>query len=66
MKLAIYRKVATYFFFHPAQADGYIVENLPERSRQLRGLLTRSRFVTFLTTMARADMRKAARIQAKF
>jgi alpha,alpha-trehalase len=24
-----YRKVAEYFFFHPAQADGYIVENGP-------------------------------------
>src|SRR5258707_12879463 len=24
-----YRKVATYFFFHPAQADGYILENKP-------------------------------------
>jgi alpha,alpha-trehalase len=24
-----YRKVATYFFFHPGQADSYIVENLP-------------------------------------
>jgi alpha,alpha-trehalase len=25
-----YRKVATYFFFHPDLADGYIVENLPK------------------------------------
>lgn len=24
-----YRKVATYFFFHPAQADDYILESLP-------------------------------------
>jgi alpha,alpha-trehalase len=26
---SFYRKVATYFFFHPAQADNYIVENTP-------------------------------------
>ncbi|MFZ0817862.1 MAG: trehalase family glycosidase, partial [Candidatus Sulfotelmatobacter sp.] len=32
-----YRKVATYFFFHPAQADSYIVENLPEVTQQVAG-----------------------------
>jgi alpha,alpha-trehalase len=26
---SFYRKVATYFFFHPAQADNYIIENTP-------------------------------------
>ena len=33
----IYRKVATYFFFHPAQADGYIVENLPSARQAVAG-----------------------------
>jgi alpha,alpha-trehalase len=32
-----YRKVATYFFFHPAQEDGYIVENLPEVTQPVAG-----------------------------
>jgi alpha,alpha-trehalase len=32
-----YRKVATYFFFHPAQADDYIVENLPGAAQPVAG-----------------------------
>ncbi len=32
-----YRKVATYFFFHPAQADSYIVENLPGATQPVAG-----------------------------
>jgi alpha,alpha-trehalase len=28
-----YRKVATYFFFHPSQADGYIAESQPAESQ---------------------------------
>jgi alpha,alpha-trehalase len=32
-----YRKVATYFFFHPLQADGYIVENLPGATQSVAG-----------------------------
>jgi alpha,alpha-trehalase len=32
-----YRKVATYFFFHPAQADSYIVENLPGVTQPVAG-----------------------------
>jgi alpha,alpha-trehalase len=44
----IYRKVATYFFFHPAQADNYILENRPGSGAAGRGRLPiRSRCVTF-------------------
>ncbi len=32
-----YRKVATYFFFHPAQADDYIHENLPGAEQSVAG-----------------------------
>ncbi len=32
-----YRKVATYFFFHPAQADGYILESLPGAAGSVSG-----------------------------
>jgi alpha,alpha-trehalase len=32
-----YRKVATYFFFHPAEADDYVVENLPGATRPVAG-----------------------------
>jgi alpha,alpha-trehalase len=32
-----YRKVATYFFFHPAEADHYIVENLPGTTQPTAG-----------------------------
>jgi len=34
---AIYRKVAAYFFFHPAQADHYIVETLPGVTEPVAG-----------------------------
>jgi alpha,alpha-trehalase len=32
-----YRKVATFFFFHPTQADNYIVENLPGTTESAAG-----------------------------
>jgi alpha,alpha-trehalase len=32
-----YLKVATYFFFHPAQADSYIVENVPGVTQSAAG-----------------------------
>jgi alpha,alpha-trehalase len=32
-----YRKVATYFFFHPAQADNYILENRPGMAQPVAG-----------------------------
>ena len=42
-----YRKVATYFFFHPVQADGYILESRLALCRQPRAPLTRWRSAMF-------------------
>ena len=51
-----YRKVATYFFFHPAQADDYIVESQPTDSQQSIGWPTFTLQVCGVSyTMARAD-----------
>ena len=51
-----YRKVATYFFFHPAQADDYIVESQPTDSQQSTGWPTFTLQVCGVSyTMARAD-----------
>lgn len=51
-----YRKVATYFFFQPAQADDYIVESQPTDSQQSMGWPTFTLQVCGVSyTMARSD-----------
>ena len=53
-----YRKVATYFFFHPAQADNYIVENLPGVTESAAGAAYTQQVCEVSTTMARAECEK--------
>jgi len=53
-----YRKVATYFFFHPAQADNYVVENLPGPMQQVAGSLYSQQVCDVPATMARAECEK--------
>jgi alpha,alpha-trehalase len=53
-----YRKVSTYFFFHPAQADSYIVENVPGASPPVAGALYSEQVCDVPTTMARAECEK--------
>ena len=59
-----YRKVAQYFFLHPAEADDYIVETtrgetMPEPTRPVAGSLYSLQVCDFSSTMARADCEKA-------
>ncbi|MFZ0200842.1 MAG: trehalase family glycosidase [Candidatus Sulfotelmatobacter sp.] len=49
-----YRKVATYFFFHPAQAGDYIHENLPGVEQPVAGLPYTLQICDVSHTMARA------------
>jgi alpha,alpha-trehalase len=55
-----YRKVATYFFFHPAQADNYIVENLPGVTEPVAGAgaVYTQQVCDVSVTMARAECEK--------
>jgi alpha,alpha-trehalase len=53
-----YRKVATYFFFHPEQADGYIVENLPGVTEPVAGAAYTQQVCEVSSTMARAECEK--------
>jgi alpha,alpha-trehalase len=50
-----YRKVATYFFFHPEQADHYIVENLPGVTEPVAGAAYTQQVCEVSSTMARAE-----------
>jgi alpha,alpha-trehalase len=50
-----YRKVATYFFFHPAQADDYILENKPGVMQSVAGALYTLQVCDAARTMARPD-----------
>jgi alpha,alpha-trehalase len=50
-----YRHVATYFFFHPAQADGYILESLPGVEQPVAGSSYALQVCDVARTMARAD-----------
>lgn len=50
-----YRKVATYFFFHPEQADHYIVENLPGVTEPVAGAGYTQQVCEIPLTMARAE-----------
>ncbi|MFZ0772120.1 MAG: trehalase family glycosidase [Candidatus Sulfotelmatobacter sp.] len=49
-----YGKVATYFFFHPALADGYILESLPGAAQATAGSRYTLQICDVSTTMARA------------
>src|SRR5580658_5671635 len=51
----IYRKVAAYFFFHPAQADHYIVENLPGATEPVAGAAYTEQVCEVPLAMARAE-----------
>src|SRR5712671_5125432 len=53
-----YRKVATYFFFHPAQADNYVVENLPGPMQQVAGSLYSQQVCDAPPTLAQAECEK--------
>jgi alpha,alpha-trehalase len=53
-----YRKVATYFFFHPAQADHYIEENLPGAAQPVAGAAYTLQVCDVSSTMARAECEK--------
>jgi len=53
-----YRKVATYFFFHPAQANNYIVENLPGATQPVAGAAYVQQVCDVASTMAPADCEK--------
>jgi alpha,alpha-trehalase len=47
-----YRKVATYFFFHPAHANDYIVENLPGAAQSVAGATYTQQVCDVTSTMA--------------
>jgi alpha,alpha-trehalase len=53
-----YRKVAGYFFFHPAHADHYIVENLPGVAEPVAGAAYTLQVCEVSSTMARAECEK--------
>ena len=53
-----YRKVASYFFFHPAQADGYILESLPGVAQPVAGSPYTLQVCDVFSTMARAECDK--------
>jgi alpha,alpha-trehalase len=53
-----YRKVSTYFFFHPEQADHYIQENLPGTTQSVAGSLYSQQVCDVPMTMARAECEK--------
>jgi alpha,alpha-trehalase len=53
-----YQKVAGYFFFHPEQADHYIVENLPGVAEPGAGAAYTLQVCEVSSTMARAECEK--------
>jgi len=54
-----YRKVAQYFFFHPAQANGYIVETVPGSGDKVAGAAYKLEVCDAPTTMQRPECEKA-------
>jgi alpha,alpha-trehalase len=54
-----YRKVATYFFLHPAQADDYVVGSAPGVRQPGVGRLYTLQVCDAATTMARPDCEKS-------
>ncbi|MFZ0318291.1 MAG: trehalase family glycosidase, partial [Candidatus Sulfotelmatobacter sp.] len=53
-----YRKVGTYFFFHPAQADDYIIESHPSGEQKVTGASYTLQVCGVSNTMAHADCEK--------
>ena len=53
-----YRKVASYFFLHPARADGYILENSPEAKQPVAGASYALQVCDVSLTMARPECEK--------
>jgi alpha,alpha-trehalase len=53
-----YRKVATYFFFHPTQDDNYIRENLPGTALPLAGAIYTQQVCDVSRTMGRPECEK--------
>ena len=53
-----YRKVATYFFFHPAQADTYILEGVPGVTQPVAGAPYSQQVCDVSSTMAHAECEK--------
>src|SRR5216683_3468844 len=53
-----YRKVATYFFFHPARADDYVVENLPGATQPVAGAAYTQQVCDVASTMASPECDK--------
>jgi len=54
-----YRKVSQYFFFHPADADGYIVETSPGRADDVAGAAYKLQVCDAPMTMERPQCEKA-------
>jgi len=54
-----YRKVADYFFFHPAQAHNYVVETRPDTEQSVAGAAYTLQVCEAATTMARAECEPA-------
>ncbi len=54
-----YRKVAQYFFLHPAEADDYVVEIKPETTQAIAGSPYALQVCDVSLTMARAECEKA-------
>ncbi len=54
-----YRKVAQYFFLHPAQADDYVVEMNPATTQPIAGSPYSLQVCDVSMTMARAECEKA-------
>jgi alpha,alpha-trehalase len=54
-----YRKVAQYFFLHPAQADDYVVEMNPATTQSVAGSPYSLQVCDVSMTMARAECEKA-------
>jgi alpha,alpha-trehalase len=54
-----YRKVAGYFFFHPAEADHYVVETKPGTTQAVAGSPYALQVCDIPQTMARAECEKA-------
>ena len=54
-----YRKVAQYFFFHPSQANGYVVETLPGTANDAAGASYDMQVCDAATTMERPQCEKA-------
>jgi alpha,alpha-trehalase len=54
-----YRKVAQYFFLHPAQADDYVVEMSPATTQPIAGSPYSLQVCDVSMTMARAECEKA-------